>query len=48
MVQILKARAVEYSERKRKNIRMKWFEPLTKDELEKIEAYQKKQKQYVP
>ena len=50
MVSILKSRAVEYAERKRKNVRMKWFEPLTKEELDKIDAYKKKPsaKQYVP
>lgn len=50
MVQILKARSAEYAERKSKNIKMKWFLPLTKDEIEKIEAYKKKpsKKQYVP
>ena len=50
MVSILKARSAEYAERKRKNIKMKWFTALTKDEIEKIEAYNKKpsNKQYVP
>jgi hypothetical protein len=42
MVQILKSRAVEYAERKQKNVKLKWLEPLTKDELDKIEAYKKK------
>jgi hypothetical protein len=50
MIQILKSRAREYAERKQKNVKMKWFEPLTKDELDKIEIYKKKQnaKQYIP
>jgi hypothetical protein len=50
MVKILKARASEYAERKAKNVKMKWFTPLNKEELDKIEAYKKKpnQKQYVP
>lgn len=50
MVKIMKARSSEYAERKAKNIKMKWFTPLNKDELDKIEAYKKKpnHKQYIP
>ena len=50
MVFILKARANEYAERKAKNIRMRWLDPLTKEELAKIESYNKKnnKKQHVP
>lgn len=50
MVKILRSRAVEYAERKQKNVRMRWFEPLNKEELDKIEAYKKKpnKKEYVP
>ena len=49
MVSILKQRFAEYSERKRKNVNMRWFEALNKEELDKIEAYKKKTtKKYVP
>jgi hypothetical protein len=49
MIKIIAARSAEYAERKRKNIKMKWLVPLTKDEIEKIEAYSKKpNKAYVP
>lgn len=50
MIFILKARAGEYAERKRKNIKMKWLVPLTKEELAKIDAYNKKnqKKHHVP
>lgn len=50
MVSILKSRAAEYAERKRKNVKMRWFTALTKEEISKIDAYTKKQnpKQYVP
>lgn len=33
MVSILKSRSREYAERKRKNIKMKWFTSLTKEEI---------------
>lgn len=42
MISILKSRSAEYAERKSKNVKMKWFTPLTKEELAKIEAYNKK------
>lgn len=45
MFSILKARSVEYAERKRKNIKMKWFVPLTKEEISKVDAYNKKIRQ---
>lgn len=49
MVAILKARAAEYAERKVKKVKMRWLEPLSKEEIAKVEAYNKKQgKQYVP
>jgi hypothetical protein len=50
MVHILKARSNEYAERKQKNIKLKWFTPLTNDEVNSIDAYAKKnnKKQKVP
>ncbi len=42
MIAILKSRANEYAERKMKNIKMKWFTALTKEEIAKIDAYNKK------
>jgi len=50
MVSILKARSAEYAERKRKNIKMKWFTALTREEIDKVDAYKAKpnKKQYVP
>jgi len=42
MVAILKSRANEYAERKMKNIKMKWFTALTKEEIAKIDAYNRK------
>lgn len=49
MISILKSRANEHGERKSKNIKMKWFTPLTKEEISKIDAYNKKgTKKYVP
>jgi hypothetical protein len=50
MVSILKSRSAEYAERKRKNIKMKWFTALTREEIDKVDAYKAKpnKKQYVP
>jgi hypothetical protein len=49
MISILKSRANEQGERKSKNVRMKWFTPLTNEEILKIDAYNKKgPKKYVP
>ena len=42
MISILKSRAIEKWERKSKNIKMKWFTPLTNEEISKIDAYNKK------
>jgi hypothetical protein len=42
MVFILKARANEYAERKAKNVKLKWLIPLTKEEVAKIDSYNKK------
>jgi hypothetical protein len=42
MISILKSRAIEKGERKSKNIKMKWFTPLTNEEISKIDAYNKK------
>jgi len=44
MIFILIQRSNEYAERKRKNIKMKWFVSLTKEEILKIDAYNKKTK----
>lgn len=44
MVSILRSRSIEYAERKRKNIKMKWFVPLTKEEVAKVDSYNKKGK----
>ena len=36
---MLKSRAKEYAERKSKNVKMQWFTALTKEEIDKIDAY---------
>ena len=50
MIFILKARAAEYAERKRMNVKLKWLVPLTKEELSKLELITKKNKgkQHIP
>ena len=50
MVSILKSRSTEYAERKKKNIKMKWFTSLTDKEVAMIDSYNKKnqKKQHVP
>ncbi len=50
MVFILKGRAKEYAERKAKNVKLRWLDPLTKEEVGKIDSYNKKnaKKQHVP
>ncbi len=45
MISILRQRANEYAERKRKGIKMYWFKPLTPEQIDKIDAYNKKKKQ---
>ncbi len=44
MIYILKSRANEYAERKKKGVKMQWFVPLTKEEVAKIDSYSKKSK----
>ena len=44
IMSIMRQRMVEYAERKRKNIRMKWFTALSKEEIAKVDAYQRKEK----
>ena len=50
MISILKSRSREYAERKKKNIKMKWFVALTKEEILKIDSYNRKNanKQMIP
>jgi len=47
---ILKSRAQEKAERKAKNVKLRWLDPLTKEEIAKIDSYNKKnaKKQHVP
>jgi hypothetical protein len=42
MVSILRSRAIEYAERKSKQVKMKWMTPLTNEEISKIDSYNKK------
>ena len=42
MLFILKARTAEYSERKRKGIKLRWFQELTKEEVSQIDLYNSK------
>lgn len=42
MVSILRSRAIEYAERKSKQVKMKWLTPLTNEEITKIDSYNKK------
>lgn len=44
MISILKSRAREYAERKKKNIKMKWFTSLTQNEVASIDSYNRKTK----
>jgi hypothetical protein len=44
MVYILNSRAKEYAERKKKNIKMRWFHALTESEISSIECYTKKRR----
>ena len=50
MVSILRSRAIEYAERKSKQVKMKWTTPLTNEEISKIDSYNKKnaKKRHVP
>ena len=48
MVFILKQRTAEYSERKRKGIKMQWFAPLSKEEIAKVDLYSAKNRPKVP
>ena len=42
MVKIIQSRWAEASERKLKGVKMRWLEPLTKKEIDKISLYNKK------
>lgn len=44
MIFILKARTAEYSERKRKGIKLRWFNELSKEEIAKVDLYNAKGK----
>ena len=50
MVFILKSRSNEYAERKAKGVKLRWLDPLSKEEVSKIDAYNKKnaKKQHIP
>lgn len=50
IVFILKSRSNEYAERKAKNVKLRWLDPLSKEEVSKIDAYNKKnaKKQHIP
>eukprot|EP00347_Sterkiella_histriomuscorum_P003722 403363195 len=42
MGQILRSRAAEYSERKKKGVKMLWFQELSKEQISKIDLYNRK------
>lgn len=48
MFSILKSRSSEYSERKRKGVKMQWFQELTKEQVAKIDLYNAKGKIKIP
>ncbi|CDW79729.1 UNKNOWN [Stylonychia lemnae] len=48
MAFILRARSAEYSERKRKGIKMQWFSALTQEQISQVDLYSSKRKIKVP
>ncbi len=44
MVSILKMRMVEYTERKRKGVKLRWFHALDQKVLQSMECYSRKKK----
>ena len=48
MYGILRARLAEQAERAKLGIRIKWFEPIPQDTLEKCQFYKKTKKDMLP